>query len=351
MTPQLVGACFGVVALLATAGCSALPGVDSEGDDLPEAALGDVVTAGFSWQIQGHGSHVIVPGRRYNLIVSEPATRMAGLDPTEQDISSKVPDGARAIGVAWDLEPVDADGWRLVRDQDTTPIELTLTVDDEEFALGDMRDYEERTGAWVVVPEDADDVSLSVEYDGVTQTIEDPYSPVGTIPRHPIAGLYHEPPGAHREDCTAAEFTRRTEPGQWFGGDCTVGWSDPLPYVPGVGWAEAGSQWVAVRVYLRPGLYGHDGTPYVSYDDGLIADVRITVNGVKPTEVLPDVDDEQAGVQEDGTWVGIAVVAIEEYEDPDVTVRATHVSEPEDADQARAQGAPDPARLRTRWTS
>lgn len=336
------------LAALTVTGCSAT----SDTDDEPRAAQGDVVTEPHQWDMQGHSAYVLVPGRRYNLTITEPTERLSHAAASEAGISQEAPDGSAFVGIGWALEQVPSDGWLLARSAGEQPIRITLSVDDREHPLGDMRDYETRSGAWVVVPEDAQEVGVAVEFDGLTQTLEDPYDSVEMRPQDGPSLLYNTSPRLHQESCQGEELARRTAPGQWFGGDCRVRWSDPLPWMPGLGWAEEGTAWVPVDVSIDHAVFGYDAPDYVSYEDAPAERPRITVGGARPEQVLDPEDDVRAGEQDDGSWEGIAVVQVPDRTGtPEVRIRQSWTGVPEDADEAAAAGAPDPARLGVRWTS
>lgn len=306
----------------------------------PEAKPGEVLPATFGWDITGHPLALALPFARYTMIVSEPETMLEYSTASELGLTQEAPEGHAFIGVGWRAEGMLGDGWLLAGHNDA-PAQVTLSVEGRDYDLGDLRG--EQDGAYALVPEQAGDVAVSVEYDGLTQTM-DPLSPT----RHRGDGpnsLYHEAPGLFWEDCADRRFrTRDDDPANWIGADCAVQRSDPLPYMAELGWAPEGRQWLPVRVSLDNASLGFGaGDDYVSYEV-VGDDVRATLEGDSGARaVMRDTlayDEVEPGVQDDGTWKGLLVFEVDEgFNGGELTLRRRYLATAEESDSG-ASGAP-----------
>jgi hypothetical protein len=252
----------------------------------------------------GRSTDVRVPWGRLQVTVTEPLDSVDTGDGTLQ---------GRFVGVQVELRatddtvPVDrlpdasledptfgvtADGetWQLPA--------LTGWVDGTEISPGARREY-------VALPEGAEEVSVSVTYDGVAQTIDAATADVTTGDAAPLYDASFARPGAPCGDqlwSPGAAAVDGAESG------CFVRSSVTHPYVAGLGWAPAGSQWLVVSVIPGPptafegrrGTYevGDDGVE-TSYGLGFEEPVEVyAANDLLPDSVEPDPFDPQVVVFE-----------------------------------------------------
>lgn len=314
------------VALLAAAGCTG----GTSGDDDPRSAYaGEVFTGGLTNAVQGHHSYVVLPGVRYDFTVSEPTTRMDSIAAGEGGVDDQAGDDVRFVGLSWRVEAQLGDAFAMEAVQE--PRTLSLLVDGEPTEVGDL-DEEGLFGAYVAVPADADDIGLSVEYDGLTQTVEDVYDPVTNRPSDP-AELYLEAPAVEWRYCPRTRLPTGDRRLTFFGTDCSVNISSPLPYYGPLGWAPAGTSWVVAEVHADPTLVGLDlGDDYVDYE--ATSEVRVRLGDLRPVELLPAGDDlDRVGVQDDGSYAATAVFRVGATEgDGPLTFVRRFVATPEDDD-------------------
>ncbi len=328
------------VLLIPLAACT--PGEDDDAGT--PAPLGAVVpTLGF--EIEGRASYVVVPGRRYDFLVSTPRDSLGSSAASDAGYDAEVGDGRAVIGVSWSLDLVPGEAGLAMAPRDL-PITATLVVDGERSDLGDLR-AEGGNGAYVVVPDDVDDVGLEVEYDAKTQVLDDVYDPVTRRPSG-LNALYNDSPVLATPSCP--DTPRDTDGLFWPGARCTVGITSPVLYYGPVGWAPAGSEWVVARVTVSGATLAGVDVPggYVSYDvTG--GEARVTLDGREPVEVLPLEQGEPAGLDDDGDWRGVAVFRVDESDTPrDLLITRRYQAVAEDTDEATAAGQPRVRTLRDR---
>lgn len=310
--------------LLLVTGCTATP----LGDGPRSARVGEVFPDELTGDIQGHHSYVVVPGLRYDFTVSEPGERMDSITADDAGVDDEAGDDVRFVGITWDLEAQLGDTFAMATEQQ--PRMLHLLVDGEPTEVGDLGE-EGFHGAYVAVPADVEDIGLSVEYDGLTQTVEDAYDIVMSRPLEPAA-LYLEVPRTDWRSCPEARLPTGDRRLTFFGTGCSAQVSSPLPYYGPLGWAPAGSSWVVARVQADSTLAGLDlGADYVDYE--VTSEVRLTHDGADPVELLPLEDGDAVGSQDDGSYAAVAVFRVGATGgDGPLTFVRRYVATPEDDD-------------------
>ena len=128
--------------------------------------------------------------------------------------------GIVADGEAWELPALS--GW----------------VDGVEVEPGARRQY-------VAVPDDAEEVTVTMDYDGVTQTID---AATADVSVGDAAPLYDAPFPAPGGPCGDQLWSTGATAIDGEGSSCFVLGSATRPYVAGLGWAPEGSRWLVVTV-------------------------------------------------------------------------------------------------------
>jgi hypothetical protein len=327
----LIGLVLAIGLLLLT-GCSTLPG-----DDGPHASRGDVVEAAGYRDIEGRHLSFTLPGLRYDFVVSSPRDRIDDLSATDASISPEAADGDAFVGVSWDLSAGPGDSF-VYGIEEIAPRSLSLVVDGTSHAVGDLGD-DGFFGAYVAVDAEADQVGLSLEYDGLTQTVDDVDDPVsdGTPDL-----LVHETPRHTWADCPDSTLgTTRAAPMTMIGNGCGLAYTSPLAYHAERGWAPAGKAWVIVDLSVHGFEGGYDaGAEYVTYEVVGSEQVDVRLDGRKPVQVLP-FEDNTGFVDDTDTWQGRAIFEVDDTtKGGTISFRRAFTATPEDADEAKAVGAP-----------
>lgn len=327
--------------LLVATGCSG--GSASDADDLPSASTGQVIEAGLSSRIEGHHTYVVLPGRRYDFTVSSPQEEIDSISARDAGVSQQAGDGRRFVEIAWELNVPLGDHFVMATLEDVAPV-LTLTAGGEDYRVGAL-DAEGVNAAIVVLPEDADDVGLEIEYDGLTQVIEDAYDQVSTRAEGPHL-LYFEAPTQRWETCPETTLAGGDPAVSFFGTGCQANISSAVPYFGPLGWAPEGQAWVVVRFLASRPDAGYDAPgEYVEYTVDP-SDVRLRLEGAGGAPELFALEDGQrVGEQDDGSWKALAVFAVDDtLRHPTLRFRRVLSAVPDDAAEAVAAGAPDPLR-------
>lgn len=159
------------------------------------------------------------------------------------EVTGGSPDGTY-VGVDWEWEPwggvpTGLTGFLLT---DDARAEVTATVDGKDFALGDRGDA---AGHYVPAADGtkAADVTLTVELDGVTQTVRGDGSDRDAGVAEPLYALKTPAKaGACRAAIAPASLTGTPQ--------CRWG-TVRLPYVHDLGWAEQGQEWLVLNLDIR----------------------------------------------------------------------------------------------------
>lgn len=214
----------------------------------PATEAGTLVEQPVDGVLVGRSTDVRVPWGRLQVTITEPVDSVEGdagmlrgsfigvqveLRDTEDAVPvDRTPDasfedpvfGIEADGEAWELPALS--GW----------------VDGVEVEPGARRQY-------VAVPDDAEEVIVTMDYDGVTQTIDAATADVGIGEAAP---LYDAPFPAPGGPCGDQLWSTGATAIDGEGSSCFVLGSATRPYVAGLGWAPEGSRWLVVTVV--PGM-------------------------------------------------------------------------------------------------
>jgi len=329
------------LALAAALGLAACSSPGASDDSLRSARVGETFVAELSSEIEGFPTTIVVPSRRYDLVVTSPRARIDTVTARAANVDAEAADGTRFVAVLWDLSAAGGDAAILGGEGSTVSPQLSLVVDGEPTVLGPLDETGVRA-RWSVVPEDADEIGVAIEYDGVTQTVEDA-SDRSAVPEGGPELLYAaDPPSLHQPDC--GEPMADPEPARYAFTSCNLNITDPFPYHRELGWADAGQAWVVVRLLIQPITVGWDDPApdgaVVSYETAP-EDAEVTVDGAGPVDILPREPDLPAGLQDDGQWGGDAVFSVPADTTAfEVAFARPYTGLPVDPAEAEAEGSP-----------
>lgn len=276
----------------------------SQREDQEVTRAGTLVEQPVDGLLVGRSTDVRIPWGRLQVTMTEPLDSVEGdtgtlrgsfigiqveLRDTEDAVPvDRTPDatfedpvfGIEADGEAWELPALS--GW----------------VDGVEVAPGARRQY-------VAVPPDAEEVTVTMTYDGVTQTIDASTADVNVGDAGP---LYDAPFPAPGSPCGDQLWSTGAAALDGAGNTCFVLGSATRPYVAGLGWAPDGSRWLVVTVApgAPSGFETRQGTVEVrpkdietSYALGFEEPVETwEANDLLPASVQPDPLDPQVVVFE-----------------------------------------------------
>ena len=224
----------------------------------PPTAAGTLVDQPVDGLLVGRSTDVRVPWGRLQVTMTEPVESVEGEDGTLEGsfigIQVELRDTEDAVPVdrlpdASFLDPV----FSVVADGETWELPaLSGWADGAEVEPGARRQY-------VAVPRDAEEVTVTMEYDGVTQTIDAATADVSIGDAAPLYDAPFPAPGGPCGDqlwSTGASAVDGAESG------CFVRSAATRPYVAGLGWAPEDSRWLVVTVVPgAPGAFeGRRGT-------------------------------------------------------------------------------------------
>lgn len=216
----------------------------SQREDPEAVAAGTLVQQRVDGLLVGRSTDVRVPWGRLQVTITEPldSVETAGrtlrgsflgiqveLRDTEDAVPvDRTPDATfedpvfavEADGETWELEALS--GW----------------VDGVDVRPGARRQY-------VAVPGDAEEVTVTMTYDGVTQTID---AATADVSVGEAAPLYDAPFPAPGGPCGDQLWSTGAAALDGAGSTCFVLGSATRPYVAGLGWAPQGSRWLVVTV-------------------------------------------------------------------------------------------------------
>lgn len=250
----------------------------------------------------GEGHDVLVPGASITLQVGEPVTEVerAVVDlGADADWSNEDPvrpdDGARIVPVTWSVRPA-ADIPR--QGPDTTEVSVTLVAGDERIdlvtgtveELGQPDEERDPRSRIIALEEDrAEDLTVEVDYDGVTQVLD---VAAGTIDTGAAEGLY-SPATTISTGCAEVSDWCHLSPdpdAPWQPeareANVVAGAISTSPYDEELGWASEDTLWAS--------LYVQDFTTYdVVNASGArreVADkeaLAVTLDGERPEQTVP----------------------------------------------------------------
>jgi len=267
-----------LVLLGCLAGCGGDPA--SPGVDGPADGQADVVQA-RPGQISGDPSFVQLPDGRLHFEISAPRDEL-GADETADGEPRTPEDGRAFVGVLWQFKPGEGvPAWEgpLVTG-DSPQIAVSLETGGTSYSLGvarrsDETPSDERSGSdfYLPVTGSGQDVTLSVDLDGVSQSVD-----ARTGDREPgaAAALYEPPKRSETKDCSSGSWVRRGQADV----KCSW-WRADLPYVAGLGWAS-GAPWTVISLGTRLATYDVGGG---TYTPGTLTD-STTLDGARPQATL-----------------------------------------------------------------
>lgn len=316
-----------VLASLLLGGCSI--GGGAESDEPPAVATGEVV--------EGWGVLTESPADIEVRLPSGPAyfDIEDDLDAVPADDVLGEPEGrpaasdTRLVHVAWTREFLGygSDVMRLMTGSDNEdvglPVALVVDADGRRTEIPDvgrLAGIGDPDHVYVGVPRDAQDLTLEVSYDGVTQTVD---LATGVVESGRAAGLYDVPLSAERSigdgsgDCP---YPHR-EQGLDVSFFCGVLDSWQVPYVDGLGWAGEGRAWlVADASGDLNDLWWVVGDDFTDYRTRRVS-WEVVADGSRPVGTLP----RRLGNTRTDKRVVFAVVPRERHR---LDFRATYVGRP-----------------------
>lgn len=219
-------------------------GVWLSGREDSTTAPGTLVAQPVDGLLVGRSTDVRVPWGRLQVTMTEPVDTVEGEDGTLQGTFVGIQVELRDTE---DAVPVDR-----LPDAGFEDPQFSLVADGEAWelpALGGWADGAQvDPGArrqYVAVPADAEQVELAMTYDGVTQTID---TATADVTIGDAAPLYDAPFPAPGAPCGDQLWSTGASAVEDAASGCFVLSSATRPYVAGLGWAEAGSRWLVVRV-------------------------------------------------------------------------------------------------------
>lgn len=276
----------------------------SQREDPEPSAAGTLVVQPVDGLLVGRSTDVRVPWGRLQVTVTEP------VDSVESESGTL---SGSFVGIQVELRDTE----------DAVPVDRTpdATFEDPVFAIetdGETWDLPALTGwvdgvevepgarrQYVAVPDDADEVLVTMTYDGVTQTIDAATADVSVGDAGPLYDAPFPAPGGPCGDqlwSTGASALDGAE------STCFVLGSATRPYVAGLGWAPEGSRWLVVTVSpgsptgfaTRRGRVEVDPSDVeTSYALGFEEPVEVwAANDTLPESVQPDPVDPQVVVFE-----------------------------------------------------
>lgn len=211
----------------------------SDDEEAGATNVGDVIPANEDDQFEGsRASTVLVPTGELKVWLGKPVDT-ADRNETRQLEELQAPDGAILVPITWRMEDAFPDAAGFLGE--TPAAGIDLVTDGESYRLPTPDPASEAGESFYVVADgDGTDVSLEVEFDGVTQTI-DLRSREREAGR--AEGLYDLDGARLRpEDCESDDWHDER-----IVYACELTGPLLLPYANGE-WADKGHQWLAVRL-------------------------------------------------------------------------------------------------------
>lgn len=265
------------------------------GEDEVDIAPGDLVSARYDDQFEdGRRASVTLPVGRLLVRAEEPVSRIARED-TRELTEVSAPSGMTFVPITWQYDAWASDAVQTYVDTVDSPTIDLVTGGATYPVRSPDRDGTDPESFYVLVEGDAEDRSLRVEFDGVTQTVD---LVTGKRDAGRAAGLY---------DVDTEQLRTRScsDEDEWFEGgadvefQCRLRGPVVLPYAAGA-WAEPGRQWLAVSLETSlsafnliegPGLYAVYGATRLRVDVRL--DGRKAARTIAPateTDICPNFD-------------------------------------------------------------
>ena len=274
-------ACFGLLALL--------PALAACGDDESGIKVGDLVDARADDQFVegGTASTIALPIGRLEISAGKPTTKLAA-DDTRQLQAVEAPAGSTFVPITWQYDAGTFGDYTDFLDTEVNPV-IDLVADKASYRLPAPEPTGEGAESfYALVSGDGEDASLSVDFDGVKQTVE---LATGEREEGKAAPLYKLKPRKDRiASCTTdSKFKLSITHSRLPDYACNISRSATIPYAGGQ-WAEAGKSWRVVTLSTtlrRYDLLSDDlksGAIYVATS----TDSSFTLGKLKPTKVIED---------------------------------------------------------------
>ena len=233
-------------------------------------------------------------------------------DHTDPDAPVRPEDGHLLLPVTWGLEvdsssvgAEDTDGLTPA-DEDATPVDIALVVDDEEHDLVDERQVQSvindgRESLLVPVPEETEaaDITVEVTYDGLTQTLSPESGDIEAGAAEPLYDTAEMPVF----DTSCASYVcrlRADRDSEWQlppdDAEAEPGQLHLSPHHPELGWADEGKSWAWVNVRLL------GPTSFYNEDDDFrfiesLPTLGGTLDGVRAKDVTRNRESRDADVR------------------------------------------------------
>ncbi len=270
--------------LLSAAGLLVAATLSGCGDSGAASGAGDVVVGHLSDEVQGDETFVLLPSGRIDLTVGKPTSDAVSADQADDGEEHAPPSGGSFVPVSWSHDPFAESGSpaALIAGR-PLPADVSLVVDGKAVDLGSPYEVVGDQGVtdtgvgtmYVAVdeaPDEIESLTVSVDYDGLTQTV-DPAT--GERDAGAAAPLYDGSSASVEADCPSDGWSpTRVDPDV----ACHVGPAQRAPYLPGSGWADDGRTWLVVGVTVDFDSVDVGG---VGYDVTGITP-HLTLDGAKP---------------------------------------------------------------------
>ncbi len=283
---------LGLACLVLTAPLLAACGGDEGG-----ASVGDVIPARADDQFEkGKRSSVVLPIGRLDIRLGEPVDEIGSKDSRELETLT-APDGATFVPITWQY--VEA-GSREVRAYVATSAapEIDLETDGQSYRLPTPDAGQRGESFYVLVDGDAEELSVAVDFDGVSQSVD-----LVTGDRDPgrAGPLYDVKADRLRpKDCDSTGWFDDADAAVDY--TCDVTGPVLLPYADGR-WAEPGHRWLAITLHTELRQYGlADGKGGGAVFGASSTQVEARLGGEKPAASLVSADPvDQCPVRNVGT--------------------------------------------------
>lgn len=205
----------------------------SSGD---KAAVGDVVTASATADIEDLSVDVRVPWTAFKLGISSPAGELRSTQTSSAE-EIQAPDGLKFVGLSWseDLsasQEMTQDMGNLVCCA-TQAVGAKLVVSGTTYELPRPKDG---SAYFVTVPSESS--AVEVTFEGVVQTID---LASGEVDSGDASPLYDAPESSDATVCNGSDSSGAAEM------SCRAEVVYPA-WIPDLGWADGGETWTAIRV-------------------------------------------------------------------------------------------------------
>lgn len=262
--------------LLPLAACS------NEIPDSPGTSPGDVIEARNVGLETGKRSIVLTPAGRLVVRFGDPVPRLER-DQTSDLTSRTAPEGGSFVPVVWSFQDdIYGEIERLFGER--RALEVELVAGGERYSLSPPDPGSNKTAEYVAVEGAADELTLEVTYDGLTQTVD---AETGERESGVAEALYGLPETEIKiKKCPIKKWF--TDPTILLAYECQYTTAVPSPYVANT-WVKEGHTWLSVTVATNLVRYavGELNGSIASYEIDKNVDLS-TIDGRKPVGTLRD---------------------------------------------------------------